>query len=94
MMKRIKKWVLVELMKTLERRSILVRRKRRVEMMRAKKLNQTKHHYGNMFLGLKEGKGVEPLNLHASIAKTLTRVHTPVPKGTSVGKGHGMEINK
>lgn len=93
MMKRMNKWVLLELMKTLER-SILVRRKRRVEMMRVKKLNQAKHHCGNMFLGLKEGKRVEPLNLLSSIAKTLTLVHTPMPKGTFVGKGHGMEINK
>ena len=58
------------------------------------KLNKTKPHCGNMFLGLKQRKGVEPLNLHAPIAKTLTQVHTPVLEGTSVGKGHAIEVNK
>lgn len=92
MMKRMKKWVIVDLMKTLES-STLVRRKR-VEMKRAQKLNKTKPHCGNMFLGLKQGKRVEPLNFHSPIAKKLAQVHTPMPEGTSVGKGHGMEINK
>jgi len=55
---------------------------------------QTKPYCGNMFLGLQKGKGVEPLNLHASIAKTLTQVYTSMPESIFVGKWHGMEINK
>ena len=58
------------------------------------KTNKTKRHCGNMFLGLKQGKGVEPLNFTAPIVTILTQVHTPVPESTSVGKGQGMEINK
>ena len=56
-------------------------------------LNKTKvkHHCGNMFRGRKEGKVVEPLNLFATIAIKNTQVHTPVPKGTFVGKCQGME---
>lgn len=31
---------------------------------------------GNMLLGFQEENGVEPLNLHDSVAKTLKQVHT------------------
>ena len=62
--------------------------------MRVKKLNKTKLHCGNMFTGLKQGEGVEPLNFIAPIATLITQVHTPVLEDTSAGKGHGMERNK
>jgi len=67
---------------------------RRVNMSQLKKLNKTKLHCGNMLVGLKQGKGVEPLNFIAPIATIITQVHTLVPENTSAGKFHGMEINK
>ena len=63
-------------------------------MSQLKKLNKTKLHCGNMFRGLKQGEGVEPLNFIAPIATIITPVHTLVPESTFAGKGHGMEINK
>ena len=93
MKKGMKKWVIVDLMKTSE--STLVRRSwRRVNMSQLKKLKKTKPHCGNMLIGLKQGKGVEALTFIAPIATIITQVHTPVPESTSAGKGHGMEINK
>ena len=62
--------------------------------MTLKKLNKTKPHCENMLTGLKQGKGVKPLNFIAPIATMITQVHTPVPKNTSAGKGHGMKTNK
>ena len=79
----------VDLMKTSVRRSW-----RRVNMIQLKKLNKTKPHCRNMLTGLKQGKGVEPLNFIAPIATIITQVHTPVAENTSVRKSHGMEINK
>lgn len=63
-------------------------------MSQLKKLNKTKSLCENMLIGLKQEKGVEPLNFIAPIATIITQVHTPVPKRTSARKGHGMEINK
>ena len=92
MKKRMKKWVIVDLMTTPEMSTLV--RGERVNMIQAKKLNKTKPHCGNMFLGVKEGEGVEPLTLNAPIATKLTQVHTLMPEGTFVGKHHGMKINQ
>ena len=56
----------------------LVRRRWRRVNMTLKKLNKTKLHCGNMFKGLKQGEGVEPLNFIAPIATLITQAHTPV----------------
>ena len=87
MKKGMKKGDKVDLMKTPVKRSW-----RRVNMIQLKKLNKTKHHCGNMLIGLKQGKGLEPLNFIAPITTIITQVHTPVPESISAGKGHGMEI--
>ena len=89
MKKGMKKGYIVDLMKTSVRKSW-----RRVNMSQLKKLNKTKPHCGNMLTSLKQGKGVEPLNFIAPIATIITQVHTPMPENTSVGKCHGMGINK
>ena len=86
MKKGMKKGDIVDLMKTSVRRSW-----RRVNTSQLKKLNKVKPHCGNMLTGLKQGKGVEPLNFISAIAIIITQVHTPVPENTSAGKGRGME---